>query len=105
MRRKEIMFIALLFLAFTIVSAQNVKKDSIMSFSLKAAQDYALQNSPLVKNANLDVESAKKKIWEATSLGLPQVNSKLSYSYQITLPPLETEFTRTHRFNRMVVWC
>jgi len=93
MRRKEIMVIALLFLAFTIVSAQNVKKDSMMSFSLKAAQDYALQNSPLVKNANLDLETAKKKIWETTAIGLPQVNSKLSYSYMITVPALETEFT------------
>jgi outer membrane protein TolC len=44
-----------------------------------------LQNSPLVKNANLDLESAKKKIWETTAIGLPQVNSKLAYSYMLTL--------------------
>jgi outer membrane protein TolC len=92
MKRKEIMFIALLFLAFNTLFAQT-KKDSVLSFSLKTAQDYALQNSPVVKNANLDLESAKKKIWETAAIGLPQVNSKLAYSYQITIPSLETQFS------------
>ena len=87
MKRKEIMFIAILFLALNTLNAQQVKKDSVLSFSLKQAQDYALQNSPLVKNANLDVLSAKRKIWETTAIGLPQVNSKLNYSYQITRGP------------------
>jgi outer membrane protein len=93
MKRKEIMFIAILFLAYNTISAQKVGKDSILSFSLKNAQDYALQNSPLVKNAGLDMDIAKKKIWETTAIGLPQVNSKFSYSYQITLPAMETEFS------------
>ena len=55
------------------------------SFSLKSAQDYALINNANVKNAKLDIEIAKKKIWETTAMGLPQINSKLSYSYMITL--------------------
>ena len=67
--------------------------DSTLSFSLSQAIAYTYQNSPVIKNANLDLESAKKKIWETTAIGLPQVNSKLSYSYQITIPAMETEFS------------
>jgi len=64
--------------------SQNAS-ESPMAFSLKQAQDYALQNSPSVKNAKIDIEIAKKKIWETTAIGLPQVTSKLSYSYMITM--------------------
>jgi len=39
------------------------KKDSVMRFSLAEAKDYALKNSPIVKNSTLDLEAAKKKIW------------------------------------------
>jgi outer membrane protein len=87
-------FIIYTFLCFIVCSikAQNTK-DTTLTFTLKEAQDYALNNSPLVKNANLDVESAKKKIWETTAIGLPQVSSKLAYSYQITIPALETQFS------------
>ncbi|HNW99386.1 MAG TPA: TolC family protein [Bacteroidales bacterium] len=71
--------------------AQNAK-DSVMSFSLSQALEYTMQNSPVIKNANLDLEIAKKKIWETTTIGLPQVNSTLSYSYMITLSPTIEQF-------------
>jgi len=93
MKRKKPLFFAIFFLGFNTIFAQQTKKDSILSFSLKSAQDYALENNPLVKNANLDLESAKKKIWETTAIGLPQVNSKLAYSYQITIPDLEKQLS------------
>jgi outer membrane protein TolC len=57
-----------------------------MTLSLQQAQDYALQNSPVLKNSNLDLEMAKQKIWETTAIGLPQVNAKLSATYMIKLP-------------------
>ena len=93
MIKKEAIMLTLFSLLVNLLFAQQTQKDSIQSYSLKQAQEYALQNSPLVKNANLDLESAKKKIWETTALGLPQVNSKLAYSYQITIPALESQFT------------
>jgi len=92
MKRKNILLFALLFLAFNISRAQTAK-DSVVSFTLKAAQEYALKNSPVIKNANLDVESAKKKIWETTAIGLPQVNSKLAFSYEVTVPDKIKEFS------------
>jgi len=92
MNRKEAILLMFFSLSLNILFAQQTQKDSVQSFSLKQAQDYALENSPLVKNANLDLESAKKKIWETTAIGLPQVNSKLAYSYQLTIPSTIEKF-------------
>jgi len=61
--------------------------DSTLRVTLKEAQDFALKNSPVIKSAQLDIEAAKKKIWETTAIGLPQVSGKVSYSYMITVPP------------------
>jgi outer membrane protein TolC len=68
------------------------KKDSVLHFSLAEAKAYAQANSPVIKNSTLDLESAKKKIWETTAIGLPQVSGKLAYSYMITIPALYKEF-------------
>ncbi len=62
------------------------QSDSTVIVSLKESQDYALINSPLTKNAQLDLESAKKKIWETTAIGLPQVSAKLNATYMLTVP-------------------
>lgn len=70
--------------------AQNKQQ---LKFSLKEAQNYALQNSPLVKNSKIDLQQAKQKIWETTSVGLPQVNGKLAGSYQLTVPENIKAFT------------
>ena len=93
MKGKTILILAIFFLAYNVIRAQQVKKDSTVSFTLKAAQDYALKNSPVVKSARLDVESAKKRIWETTAIGLPQVNSKLAFTYEMTVPSLVNEFS------------
>lgn len=63
------------------------QSDTTLSTTLKEAQDYALKNSPVIKSAQLDIELARKKIWETTAIGLPQVSGKVSYSYMITVPP------------------
>lgn len=82
----------LLLLTPLYLNAQE-KTDSVLRFSLVEAQIYALENSPLIKNANLDLESAKKKIWETTAIGLPQVNAKLSGSYMLTVPAALEQFS------------
>ena len=56
------------------------------SFSLIEAQEYAIQNSKQVLNAKLDVIKSKKKIWETTAIGLPQVNGSVSSNYNLDLP-------------------
>ena len=56
------------------------------SFTLKEAQDYAVQNNYNVKNAGLDVQIAEKKIWETMSIGFPQISGTVDYTYFISIP-------------------
>jgi len=91
MKKNLNLIISLILILFTGHNyAQTIQKNK---FSLKDAQEYALQNSPLIKNSRLDLEQAKQKIWETTSIGLPQVNGKLSGSYQLTVPDNIKAFT------------
>ncbi len=49
------------------------------TFTLDQAINYALENSYATKNAQLNIDSAKKKKWETTTMGLPQVNATVDY--------------------------
>lgn len=55
------------------------------SFSLQQAIDHALQNNYSAINANRDVEAAKKKKWETTTIGLPQLNAAVDYQNNFEL--------------------
>jgi outer membrane protein TolC len=58
-----------------------------MSFTLAEAQNYAIENYFLTKNAELDVESAKKRIMETAASGLPQVKATADFQY-VPNPPV-----------------
>jgi len=58
------------------------------TLSLKQAQDYALEHNAGMKNAKLDIELARKKIWETTAIGLPQVSASGSYQHIFKVPEL-----------------
>lgn len=94
--KKLVLIAGMVFIAITVVPnklmAQGKTDTSKTAFSLKEAQDFAMQNSATVKNANLDIELAKKKIWETKAIGLPQVSSKFSFSYMLTVPKLIDQF-------------
>jgi outer membrane protein len=89
--------IVILFTTFLVIpyflNAQTMKTDSTYKMSLTEVQDYAIQNSPAMKNSVLDLEIANKKIWETTAIGLPQVNGKFSYSYMLKLSPTIEQFS------------
>lgn len=55
-------------------------QQEILSLSLHEAQQYALEYNRLVKNAGLSVNAAQEDLWDAISMGLPQVNASLDYS-------------------------
>ena len=80
---KKIILIFFWIASIIIVNGQDSVKTV---FSLKEAQDYALVNNKKMINSKLDVIKSKKKIWETTAMGLPQVNTSLSYNYNIDLP-------------------
>lgn len=46
------------------------------SYTLEQSIAYALKNSPIVKNAELDHDISKAKVKETTAIGLPQINGK-----------------------------
>jgi len=70
-------------LLYTGLNAQSVKVNPL---TLKEAQDYAVKNHYLVKNSKIDVEIAKKKIWETAAMGLPQINASIQYQDFLDIP-------------------
>ncbi len=67
----------LCFIITATLFAQEVKKS--YSFSLEQAIEHAVKNNYSMINANRDVEAAKKKKWETTTIGLPQLNGSVNY--------------------------
>ena len=75
---------ALLFPVGLLAQQQNAP----LSLSLKQAQDYAIINNINAKNSAIDIKLAKKKIWETTAIGLPQVNAQANYQHLFKVPVL-----------------
>jgi outer membrane protein TolC len=73
--KNKIVLTLLLFASF--LQAQEQKES--YSFSLKQAVEHAVQNNYSVINANRDIEAAKQKKWETTTIGLPQINGAVGY--------------------------
>ena len=71
----------------------SAKAQEKFAFSLDEAVDYALNNSYIALNASRDIEAAKKKKWETTTIGLPQVDAAIDYQnwikQQVALIPAE----------------
>lgn len=62
--------------------AQNQPK----SFTLKEAVDFGRKNNTTVRNADLDILSAEKKVKEVLALGLPQINASGSFMNNTQIP-------------------
>jgi outer membrane protein len=67
----------LCFIIASTLFAQEAKKS--YSFSLEQSIEHAVKNNYSMINANRDVEAAKKKKWETTTMGLPQLNGSVNY--------------------------
>ncbi len=84
----KIKFIILALFSTIVLNAQNNN-----SFSLDQAINFALKNNRTAKNAIRDIEAAKKRKWETTTMGLPQINASIDYKnwikQQISLIPAE----------------
>ncbi len=80
------LFTACLF--FAIQTTAQEKQAETISLSLKQAQEYAVKNNANSRNSALDMEIAKKKIWETTAMGLPQVNAQANYQHLFKVPEL-----------------
>ncbi|MCB0400643.1 MAG: TolC family protein [Flavobacteriales bacterium] len=66
------------------------------SFSLEQAQAYALEHNYEKSNADNDLLIAKKKVWETTGIGLPQVKAEAKLQNFIDIP---TSLVPANTFN------
>jgi outer membrane protein len=66
-----------------LVAAEEGK---VLRLSLKEVQEYAVQHNTMTQNARIDVVMAKKKIWETTTTGLPQITGGVSYQDNLKIP-------------------
>jgi outer membrane protein len=82
--------ISITFLIFAIAAnaqeSNTVEKTKqYYAFSLEEAINHALINNYTAINASRDIDAAKKKKWETTTMGLPQVNANLDYTNNFEL--------------------
>ena len=87
---RYIMLSALTFgIFFFFVTAQlraQSEKGGPVSFSLEAAIEYALKNTPEIKNAGLNIAYANKDVKEILAGGLPQVNGRINFTNYLGIP-------------------
>jgi len=86
-----------LLIVLVVAGATKLNAQQNNTFTLNQAIEYALKNNAEVKNALLDIDIAKKKIWETTAQGLPQISASLDYSYIPSIP--EMKFTTPYLIN------
>ena len=78
-----LMIISLLLLGFKEGHAQDS-----LRLSLQEARHLAFENNTNIRNSTLDMEIARKKIWETTAIGLPHIDSKAAYQFLPVVPSL-----------------
>jgi len=91
-KKQKLFLIFITFLLSNYGFSQETKQNDtieIKRFSLSEAQNYAIENNVTAKNKQIDIAIAKKKVWETTAIGLPQLSAKVSWQYQFTVPTLE----------------
>ena len=84
-----------------VVTALFSMNVNAQDFTLKQAQDYAVEHYYESVNAGLDIQKSKAKIWETTALGLPQVEVGGSYRFAADL---EFDFVIFHLIVQSIAW-
>ncbi len=86
---KKYYYILLLLFLVKNITAQEKE----IKFSMDEAINYAIKNNYNVKIAINNIMAAKKRKWETTTIGLPQINAKIDYQnwlkQQVSLLPAE----------------
>lgn len=81
-----ILSLAVIF-SFNSIKAQEApQNDTIIRISLEDAKKYAFDNNYDIINAMKEIEIARKKVTETTSIGLPQVSGSIAYNDFINIP-------------------
>lgn len=81
-----------------LLGAATAPAQEPVKLSLQDALKMALQNNTDILNSELDLEIARKKIWETTASGLPHIDAKGAYQHIFKVPTLSfggTELSNT----------
>ncbi len=73
-----------IWLGIGLVASLTVRAQT--SFSLEEAIRYALTHNAQMQKAQLDIRKARKKVWETTAVGLPQLHLDANYKQFIKQP-------------------
>ncbi len=94
--KKYILIVFVLFFT-SMINAQQKE----MSLSMKEAIDYAIKNNYDNKTALNDIEAAKRRKWETTATGLPQINATVNYQNNLErlFPGVDFDMDGTIDFN------
>lgn len=69
-----------------LVSASTFGQETISSFTLEQAVDYALIENASIKNAAADKKDALAQKWATIASGLPQIQGSVNYQNQLKQP-------------------
>lgn len=72
----------IIFPCFLLTAQEN---NGELTLSLKEAQEYAMQNSRMVKSAKLSLQASSKDVWTTISSGLPQVSADATMTDNLKL--------------------
>lgn len=78
--------LALTIVLHTTLVFGQAEEDAKSDFSLKEAQDYAIEHSYFTKLAMMDVAKSEQRVKEITGMGLPQISAKAGYNHFLEIP-------------------
>ena len=78
----------LIILSSMLLRAQDTSQDRTYRFNLQECLEYAYRNNDSLKNAQLDIESAKYKVRETIGIGLPQISGTATFQDYIKVPQI-----------------
>jgi len=88
MLSRKCQMILLILLSFGGVKITTAQVQDTLRLSLIDALKIAQENNLNIKNSQLDLKSAQKKIWETTAIGLPHIDGTAKYTFNPKVPTL-----------------
>ena len=97
---RRILLIVFIYMNSFGIRAQENPNGRTFQFNLQECLQYAYENQDSIKNARLDIESAKYKVKETIGIGLPQISASAQFQDylkvpQIPFPNFEYTFRQT----------
>ena len=81
-------FPGLLMILAGLFTAVRLNGQTPQAFSLTQAQEYAYEHNFTLRNAQNDIDIARKTVKENTAIGLPQISAHLDYIDYIKMPTM-----------------